>query len=33
MPLSWINRDGKIIIAARTSWLLAQGLLAVVLFI
>ena len=33
MPFSWINRDGKLIILARTSWLSAMGPLSVVLII
>ena len=33
MPLSWINRDGKLIIVARAFRVLAQGPVAVVLFI
>ena len=33
MPLSWISRDGKLIIAARGAWLFAQGSIVVLLFI
>ena len=33
MPLSWINRDGKLIIAARGCWLFAQGSVVVLLII
>ena len=33
MPFSWINRDGKLIILARTSWLSAMAPLSVVLII
>ena len=33
MPLSWISRDGKLIIAARGAWLFAQGSVVVLLII
>ena len=33
MPLGWINRDGKLIIAARGCWLFAQGSVVILLII